>query len=237
MTVEVTAHSVKRSWSTGPDPARGPRPGRDPIRSVAGPPGRRGRPENAHQIEGPAICKNQSKMSNGWGRSIAKHEATGLKNSDGEGTRSDGKSAKWSSTSVQRECRLHGRNGHATRVGSQGGKPALAACRCQCHVVGPRCSFRVRPGARRGEPSAGTCKSPRRQLFSESVPRTCRSDPRGRRGARRSCARGPPGQILLASELAAHSGSGAVMPRPAWPGRLRPAPGPAPCQSTETGRS
>ena len=44
VTVEVTAHSVKRSRPTGPGPAREPRPGCAPTRRVAGPPGR---PENA----------------------------------------------------------------------------------------------------------------------------------------------------------------------------------------------
>ena len=121
-----------------------------------------------------------------------KNSSIQLKNSDGEGTRSDGKSrtAKWSSTSVHRECRLHGRtsNGHATRAGNLHELAATSWARSSGS------------GARRGEPSAETCKCARCQLVSESVRRTCLPAPCGRRGAR-FCARGPPGQILARFRL------------------------------------
>ena len=87
VTVEVTAHGVKRSRPTRPGPARRAgeaASGRSPTHRRAP-----GRPDNAKQKERPAVCENQSKRRNGWGRDVAMHAATGLKNSDGEGTRSD----------------------------------------------------------------------------------------------------------------------------------------------------
>jgi len=52
VTVEVTAHSVKRRRPTGPGPARGP------TRRGSGAPGL---PDNALRKEEPAACRNQSK--------------------------------------------------------------------------------------------------------------------------------------------------------------------------------
>ena len=103
VTVEVTAHSVKRRRHTGPGPARGP------TRRGSGAPGL---PDNALREEKPAACKNQSKRSNGWGRGVARHAATGLRKATERALHSDGKTgtAEWSSTSVQSQRSLRGGN-------------------------------------------------------------------------------------------------------------------------------
>ena len=104
VTVEVTAHSVKRRRHTGPGPARGP------TRRGSGAPGL---PDNALLEEKPAACKNQSKRSNGWGRGVARHAATGLRKATERALHSDGQTgaAEWSSTSVPSQRSLRGRNG------------------------------------------------------------------------------------------------------------------------------
>ncbi len=175
MTVEITAHNIKRSRPTEPGLARGPRPRCGPTRRVAGP---QGRPENAQQKEQPATCKNQSKRNNGWGRGVARHAATGLKKSDGEGTHSDGKSrtAKWffsTSTIVQQQCTLPGCNGRGTHVLSKERET------CTSHRTGPPVPG---PGSAGPGRPAGICGCARRRLVSdsESVPRTCRPANLGR---------------------------------------------------------
>ena len=123
-------------------------------------------------------CLQESEQRiNGCGRGVARHAATGLKNSDGKGTCSDGNSrtAKWSSTSVQQQRTLRSVTVPRPAKLQRDGKLARAAVRC--HVIFAE-SVSSAPGPRPPwlDWPAESCDHARRRLVSESVPvpRTCR---------------------------------------------------------------
>ena len=144
VTAVVTAHGVKRSRPAGPGAARGP--------TRRGVPARRGRPDNALREENPAACRNQSKRHNGWGRGVARDEATGLEKS----TERAAREGKFGNCAMQLllECTngvtLLGAAGEPLHELERGGQPARAGGRCL--VTMPSRRVRARKFRGRVEP-------------------------------------------------------------------------------------